>query len=66
MTWLDQKFPRDYRQFGYYYLKYWKGELIEKDEYLAAHENRGSFIETLITSNVTVGDVIQNRQAGQT
>lgn len=55
MTWLDQQFPRDYQQFGYYYLRYWKGLRMDEDHYLAAHEIRGSLMEVLLSSTITIG-----------
>jgi hypothetical protein len=58
MTWLDQSFPRDIGAFSYYYESYWKGLLIGEDEDLSGHEKRGSLIEVLITSPVTIGDEI--------
>lgn len=54
MTWLDQSFPRDVAAFSYYYESYWKGLLISEDKNLSAREKRGSLIEVLITSPVTV------------
>ncbi|EDI0007563.1 hypothetical protein CC633_14615 [Salmonella enterica subsp. enterica serovar Enteritidis] len=58
MTWLDQQFPRDFRQFGYYYLRYWKGLRIEDDIHLANHEKRGSFMEVLLGATITIGKVV--------
>ena len=58
MTWLDQLFPRDIGAFSYYYESYWKGLLISGDEHLSGHEKRGSLIEVLITSPITVGNEI--------
>lgn len=55
MTWLDQQFPRDYQQFRYYYLHYWKGLRMDEDRYLAAHETRGSLMEVLLSSTITIG-----------
>lgn len=57
-TWLDQQFPRDFREFGYRYERYWKGLEISKDPYLASREKRGSLIEVLIASDVTIGDLV--------
>ncbi|HHH6077687.1 TPA: hypothetical protein ACP2RB_004997, partial [Escherichia coli] len=57
MTWLDQKFPRDYREFGYYYLRYWKGLRMDDDPHLASHETRGSLMEVLLSSTITIGQV---------
>ncbi|ELV1750850.1 hypothetical protein U9513_13100 [Escherichia coli] len=57
MTWLDQQFPRDYRKFSYYYLCYWKGLRMDEDRYLAAHETRGSLMEVLLSSTITIGQV---------
>lgn len=57
MTWLDQQFPRDYREFGYYYLRYWKGLRIDDDPHLASHEKRGSLMEVLLDSPITIGQV---------
>jgi hypothetical protein len=58
MTWLDQTFPRDINAFRYYYESYWKGLLISEDEHLSSHEKRGSLLEVLITSPVTIGNQI--------
>ncbi|HCG7368205.1 TPA: hypothetical protein NJ384_004489 [Vibrio parahaemolyticus] len=58
MTWLDQKFPKDIREVGYYYLHYWLGNKIENDQYLKGHESRGSLMEVLICSDVIVGEEI--------
>jgi hypothetical protein len=58
MTWLDQDFPRDFRQFGYYYLRYWQGLRIEDDPDLAGHEKRGSLTEVLLASPVTIGSKV--------
>jgi hypothetical protein len=55
MTWLDQDFPKDIREVGYYYLHYWLGNKIENDQYLQDHDERGSLMEVLICSDVTVG-----------
>lgn len=60
MTWLDQQFPRDFRQFGYYYLRYWKGLKIEEDPHLVGHEKRGSLIEVLLGSAITIGPVVDS------
>ncbi|WP_156443543.1 hypothetical protein [Burkholderia sp. MSMB1835] len=57
-TWLDQQFPRDFTKSGYYYEKYWKGLEISNDPYLARTEKRGSLIEVLIASDVTIGDLV--------
>lgn len=59
MTWLDQEFPKDIKKVGYYYLHYWLGNKIEEDIYLKEHEKRGSLMEVLISSDVTIGAVIQ-------
>ena len=58
MTWLDQNFPRNIESFSYYYENYWSGRLISEDEHLSNHDKRGSLIELLITSQVTVGNMI--------
>lgn len=58
MTWLDQKFPRDFRQFGYYYLRYWQGLKIDDDPYLKAHETRGSLIEVLLDERIIIGEIV--------
>jgi hypothetical protein len=58
MTWLDQHFPRDIGAFSYYYESYWKGLLISEDEHLSGHEKRGSLMEVLITSPITIGSEI--------
>ncbi|MGE8287920.1 MAG: hypothetical protein ACN6RG_08175 [Stenotrophomonas sp.] len=58
MTWLDHQFPRDFRKFGYYYLRYWKGLKIEEDSHLSGHEKRGSLMEVLLGSAITVGPVV--------
>lgn len=58
MTWLDQKFPRDFKKFGYYYLRYWKGLMMEDDAHLAGHEKRGSLIEVLLDGGVKIGEAI--------
>lgn len=60
MTWLDQQFPKCIDAFMYYYESYWKGELISQDPYLANHEKRGSLMEVLITSKVTIGDPVND------
>lgn len=59
MTWLDQQFPKDYREFGYYYRQYWKGLKIENDPHLSTHEKRGSLMEALINKSVLVGDIVK-------
>jgi len=59
MTWLDQEFPKDIRQVGYYYLHYWLGNKIEEDVHLKEHEKRGSLMEVLIASDVTIGTIVQ-------
>lgn len=58
MTWLDQHFPRNLENRLYYYESYWQGKLISQDEHLASSEKRGSFMEALITSRVTIGDPV--------
>ncbi|MCU8045545.1 MULTISPECIES: hypothetical protein [unclassified Shewanella] len=58
MTWLDQKFPRDFREFGYYYLSYWKGMRIDDDPHLKAHEKRGSLLEILLDGKVEIGEAV--------
>lgn len=58
MTWLDQQFPRDINAFSYYYERYWDGSHICNDEHLASHEIRGSLIEVLVTSPVTIGQAV--------
>ncbi|PPT92600.1 hypothetical protein XarbCFBP7408_21455 [Xanthomonas arboricola pv. guizotiae] len=58
MTWLDQQFPRDFRQFGYYYLHYWKGLKIEEDSHLSGHEKRRSLMEVLLGSTIAVGPAV--------
>lgn len=58
MTWLDQQFPRDINAFSYYYEHYWNGSHICNDEHLASHEARGSFIEVLVSTPVTIGQPV--------
>lgn len=58
MTWLDQEFPRDFRKFGYYYLRYWKGMKIEDDTKLKKHEGRGSLIEVLLDRKIQIGGIV--------
>jgi hypothetical protein len=58
MTWLDQQFPRDISAFSYYYEHYWNGSHISNDQHLASHEARGSFIEVLVSTPVTIGQPV--------
>lgn len=58
MTWLDQRFPRDFRQFGFYYISYWKGMRIDANDDLKDHEKRGSLIEVLLDGKVRIGEVV--------
>jgi len=60
MTWLDQQFPKRADAFMYYYESYWKGALIGQDPHLSSHEKRGSLIEVLITSKVTIGALMNH------
>lgn len=59
MTWLDHKFPRDFKAFQYYYTHYWQGLKIEEDEHLKGSDKRGSLIEVLIDKDVMIGEVIK-------
>ncbi len=59
MTWLDHQFPRDFRQFGYYYARYWKGERIDDDEILKQRENHASLTEILLAGEICVGDIVE-------
>ncbi|EHK0753519.1 hypothetical protein RG677_002684 [Vibrio parahaemolyticus] len=59
MTWLDQQFGRDLKSNGYYFRHYWLGNKIEEDEYLKNHEVRGSLMEVLINSEVSIGEEVQ-------
>ncbi|MNJ22256.1 hypothetical protein D3C77_166240 [compost metagenome] len=58
MTWLDQEFPRDMNEFGYYYRQYWKGARIDQDPHLASHEKRGTLLEVLISDDFIVGEMV--------
>ncbi|WP_146176698.1 hypothetical protein [Chromobacterium sp. Panama] len=58
MTWLDQQFPRDFREFGYFYCCYWKGLKIDDDNDLSKHEKRGSLIEVLLGGKIIIGNII--------
>ena len=57
-TWLDQEFPDDIRQYGYYYEMYWKGKEISQHPSLSVHEKRGTLIEVLFESDVTIGELV--------